>query len=402
MNIFKRKREEKRAEPPIDDILLKSLLYGEEIDREKALNIPAVARCVNLISEIVSMIPIKLYKEETIDGKSKTIEVTSDNRPNLLNDDTKDTLNGVQFKRAIVRDYLLFGKAFAYINKKRNNVQSIHYVEPQKVQIVKNFDPIFKDYDLTVHGRTYKPFEFLKITRATTDGVNGIGVIKENQELLKIAYQTIKFEQTLITTGGNKRGFVKSQNALTKEAIKALKDAWHKMYADPSENNVVILNNGLEFQEASSTSVEMQLNESKIATNNSILDIFSVPQDFDYEIFIKTAIMPIIAAVECALNKDLLLEKEKRSFYFAFDTKEITKGDIKTRFEAYKTALESNIMQIDEVRYMEDLEPLGLNFIKLGLQDVLFNPTTKEIYTPNTNQITNIERGEEIENRNTQ
>ena len=412
MNIFKRKREEKRTEPPIDDVLLKSLLYGEEIDREKALNIPAVARCVNLISEIVGMIPIKLYKEETIDGKPKTIEVTSDNRPSLLNDDTKDTLNGVQFKRAIVRDYLLDGKAFAYINKKRNNVQSIHYVEPQKVQVVKNFDPIFKDYDLIVHGKTYKPFEFLKITRATTDGINGIGVIKENQELLKIAYQTIKFEQNLVTTGGNKRGFVKSQNALTKEAIKALKDAWHKMYADPSENNVVILNNGLEFQEASSTSVEMQLNESKIATNNSILYIFNVPQDFNYEIFIKTAIMPIITAIECALNKDLLLEKEKRrlsrqpewgnhvskanvaSLYFAFDTKEITKGDIKTRFEAYKTALEANIMQIDEIRYMDDLEPLGLNFIKLGLQDVLFNPSTKEIYTPNTNQITNIERGE--------
>ena len=37
----------------------------------------------------------------------------------------------------------------------------------------------------------------------------------------------------------------------------------------------------------------------------------------------------------------------------------------------------SNCMQIDEVRYLENLEPLGLNFIKLGLQDVLFNPQTK-------------------------
>ena len=409
MNIFKRNRAEPTTSPPINDVLLKSILYGEEIDKEKAMNIPAVAKCVNLIAETVSMIPIKLYKETIVDGKSKTVEVTNDNRPNLLNDDTKDTLNGVQFKRAIVKDYLLYGKAFAYINKKRNNVQSLHYVESQKVQVNKNFDPIFKDYDLIVHGKTYKPFEFLKITRASPDGVNGIGIVKENQELLKIAYQTIKFEQTLITTGGNKRGFVKSQNTLTKDAIKALKDAWHKMYSDPSENNVVILNNGLEFQEASSTSVEMQLNESKIATNNSILDIFNVPQDFNYEIFIKTAVMPIIAAIECALNKDLLLEKEKRRrqpsarmgtpceqsecgvFYFAFDTKEITKGDIKTRFEAYKTALDANIMQIDEIRYMEDLEPLGLNFIKLGLQDVLFNPETKEVYTPNTGQSVNIE-----------
>ena len=302
MNIFKRKRAEPTTSPPIDDVLLKSILYGEEIDKEKAMNIPAVAKCVNLIAETVSMIPIKLYKETVVEGKSKTVEVTNDNRPNLLNDDTKDTLNGVQFKRAIVRDYLLCGKAFAYINKKRNNVQSIHYVEPESVQIIKNFDPIFKDYDLIVHGKTYKPFEFLKITRSTTDGVNGIGIVKENQELLKIAYQTIKFEQTLITTGGNKRGFVKSQNTLTKDAIKALKDAWHKMYSDPSENNVIILNNGLEFQEASSTSVEMQLNESKIATNNSILDIFNVPQDFNYEIFIKTAIMPVITAIECEMD----------------------------------------------------------------------------------------------------
>ena len=103
--------------------------------------------------------------------------------------------------------------------------------------------------------------------------------------------------------------------------------------------------------------------------------------------------MPILQTIECALNRDLLLEKEKKSLYFAFDTKEIIKGDIKTRFEAYKTALDSNLMQIDEVRYLEDLAPLGLNFIKLGLQDVLFNPETQQIYTPNTDQLTNIKTG---------
>ena len=37
-------------------------------------------------------------------------------------------------------------------------------------------------------------------------------------------------------------------------------------------------------------------------------------------------------------------------------------------------------------RYKEDLPPLGLNWIKLGLQDVLYDPKTKTIYTPNMNQ----------------
>ena len=389
MNLFKFKKRNTESERSIDDVLLSAILSQDSISCEQALNIPAVARCVNLISETVSMIPIKLYREDITDGKRKTVE-TSDHRCDLLNEDTKDTLDGAQFKKALVRDYLLTGNAYAYINKQRNSVKSLHYVDSKNITINQNFDPIFKDYNILVHGQTYKPFEFLKILRATKDGARGSGIVEENGELLKVAYTTLKFEQNLVSTGGNKKGFINAKNRLTKEAIDALKAAWYKFYSNNDEN-VIILNEGLTFQEASNTSVEMQLNESKKSMSDSILEIFGVPTDWSWETFIKTAIMPILATFECALNRDLLLEKEKKSFYFAFDTKEIIKGDIKTRFEAYKTALESNLMQIDEVRYLENLEPLGLNFIKLGLQDVLFNPVTKEVYTPNTNQITNIE-----------
>lgn len=384
-----RKRSAQEIAPNVDDVLLSAILSQDSISSEQALNIPAVARCVNLISETVSMIPIKLYREKIADGKRKTAEIL-DQRCDLLNEDTKDTLDGAQFKKALVRDYLLNGSAYAYINKQRNSVKSLHYVDSKNITINQNFDPIFKDYNILIQGKSYKPFEFLKILRATKDGARGNGVVDENGDLLKVAYTTLKFEQNLVSTGGNKKGFINAKNRLTKEATDALKAAWYKFYSNNDEN-VIILNDGLSFQEASNTSVEMQLNESKKLMSDSILEIFGVPIDWSWETFIKTAIMPILATFECALNRDLLLEKEKKSFYFAFDTKEIIKGDIKTRFEAYKTALESNLMQIDEVRYLKNLEPLGLNFIKLGLQDVLFNPVTKEVYTPNTNQITNIE-----------
>lgn len=417
MKLFNFKKRSIEANQNItDDLLLKSILSENTIGKAEALNIPAVARCVNLISDTVAMIPIKLYKEEMVNGKRKTVEV-EDSRCDLFNLDTKDTLDGVQFKKALVRDYLLDGNAYAYINKRRNLVKSLHYVDCDHVLINQNFDPIFKDYNITVYGKTYKPYEFLKILRATRNGARGIGIVEENQELIKAAYLTLKFEQSLVSTGGSKKGFIKAEKKITKEAMDSLKRAWRELYCN-TENNVIVLNDNLDFKEASSTSTEMQLNENKTSLNNSILDIFNIPVNFNWETFIKTAIMPILTTIECALNRDLLLEKEKWGrqpsarmgtpceqsergvFYFAFDTKEITKGDIKTRFEAYKTALESNLMQIDECRYMEDLEPLGLNFIKLGLQDVLFNPQTKEVYTPNTNQIKNIERSEDDANRN--
>ena len=73
------------------------------------------------------------------------------------------------------------------------------------------------------------------------------------------------------------------------------------------------------------------------------------------------------------------------------------------RYQAYKVALESNFMQLDEVRYAEDLPPLGFNYLRLGLNDVLFDAKTKTIYTPNMNAFaklggkTKFEGGEENE-----
>ncbi len=340
MKLFNfQKRNIEEPQQVANDVILSALLSDETITEKQALNIPAVARCVNLICETVSMIPVKLYKEEILDGKRKTVEVPEDARCSLLNEDTKDALDGTQFKKAMVRDYLLNGNAYAYINKRRNTVRSLNYVDCGNILITKNTDPIFKDYNISVQGQTYKPFEFLKIMKSTKDGSRGVGIIEENNELLKVAYTTLKFEQNLVSTGGNKKGFINAKNGLT-------------------------------FQEASNTSVEMQLNENKNSINNSILDIFGVPTTWNWETFIKTAIMPILKTIECALNRDLLLEKEKKSLYFAFDTKEIIKGDIKTRFEAYKTALDSNLMQIDEVRYLEDQNYTNIffkNIYKLAL-----------------------------------
>ena len=97
-------------------------------------------------------------------------------------------------------------------------------------------------------------------------------------------------------------------------------------------------------------------------------------------------IINLLSDIECSLNRDLLREDEKKDRYFSFDTKELTRGNIKDRFEAYSIALKSNFLQVDEVRRMEDWEPLGIDWVTLGLDSVLFDPKTKQIYTPNTNQ----------------
>lgn len=406
-----RKREKRSGElsPEVSDLLLQALIGTDAITKEKALNIPAVSACVGIITDTVAALPILLYKEQ--DGK--VTEIKNDSRIALLNDDTKDTLDSFQFKKALVEDFILEGAGYAYINRARNNVKSLHYVEKRNVTIHMNTDPIFKDYDIYVHGSPYRDFQFLKIARKTKNGVTGKGIIEENNKMLSVAYNSLIFEEILVKTGGNKKGFLKSQGRLSQEAVDQLKQAWNNLYKNNTEN-VVVLNNGIDFQEASNTSVEMQLNENKKTNSDEISKMFVVPSsilngkatDEEYNNWIKVCILPILTAIQTALNKDLLLPSEKRSFYFTFDTKDLLKGDIEKRFKAYEIASKNGFMQIDEIRYREDLEPLGLNFIKLGLQDVLYDPVTKTIYTPNTNKSTNmnnpdnvLEGGDEDENR---
>ncbi len=379
-----------------EDALLRASLSDDYMTRSQAMNVPAFAACVKKISETVSTVPIKLYQLK--DGRVS--EVKGDMRVRLLNDDTGDTLDGVQFKRAMTRDYLTAKGGYAYINREGNQIKSLHYVRESEISFMYSPDPIFKDYDIMVQGQRYRPYEFLKIIRNTEDGYSGTSIVTENSEILNVAYHSLKFEKNLVKTGGNKKGFIKSSKKLAQGAIDALKKAWRRLYQNNTEN-VVILNDGLEFQEASNTSVEMQLNENKKANSDEICKLFSMPPSIinggateqDRIDFIQDCLNPVLTALECALNRDLLQEKEKGSYYFAADTYELTKGDIEKRYRAYEIAGRNGFLQIDEIREKENWKPLGLDFVRLGLQDVLYDPKTKEFYMPNMNQTGGLGKG---------
>jgi len=363
----------------VDDVLLQAILSGEAIDREKAMMIPAVSGAVDFISNAVASMPVKLYKYKN----GKVEEQEKDTRQRLLNGDTGDTLDAFQMKKAMVEDYLLGKGGYCYIERNRNDVVALRYVEEIFVMVVKNFQPIYKDFIILVLGEEYKPWDFVKLLRNTKDGASGVGLTLEVGKALETAYNTMLYQLNLVSTGGNKKGFLKSQRKLGQEEINLLKQAWNNLYSSSTEN-VVVLNNGLEFQEASNTSVEMQLNESKKTFMDEINKIFHIyPDDFDRTF--KEAIYPIIKAFETALNRDLLLENEKKYMFFEFDPKEILRMNQKERFESYKIAKETGFATLNEIRRWENMEYIeGLDVVNVGLGAVLYDTNTHEYYTPNT------------------
>lgn len=396
MGLFDRFRKEETREETItpvqqqettvaSDVLLQALLNSQPITREQALTLPAVSGAVDLISGMIASMPIKLYKY--IDKRVESRD--DDPRVKFLNGDTGDTLDAFQMKKAMVEDYLLGKGGYSYIRRNRNEVTGLFYTKEIYVSAIPNFKPIFKDFYIIVEGKTYQKYEFLKLLRNTKDGATGIGLTQEVGTALETAFNTLLYQLNIVKSGGNKKGFLKSQRKLGQEEINVLKQAWNNLYANNTEN-VVVLNNGLEFQEASNSSVEMQLNESKKTLQNEINNIFHIYPDDFYRTF-KEAIYPIIRAFTTALNKDLLLEKEKNKMFFEFDVKEILKANVKERYEAYKIAKETGWITLNEIRKEENMNYVeGLDVINVGLGAVLYDTNTHQFYTPNTGTTANI------------
>ena len=378
------------------DVLLQALLNDETITREQALTLPAVSGAVSLISNMIASMPVKLYKYKS--GKVESLD--DDPRVKLLNGDTGDTLDAFQLKQAMVEDYLMDKGGYCYIRRNRNTVTGLFHVKPIYVQLIPNFKPIFKDYQILVLGENYYKHEFIKLLRNTKDGSSGIGLTQEVGTMLETAFDTLLCQLNMVKSGGNKKGFLKSQRKLGQDEINVLKRAWNNLFTNNKEN-VVVLNNGLEFQESSNSAVEMQMNESKKTINDEINTLFHIyPNDF-YRTF-KEAIYPILVAFRTALNRELLLEKEKGKLFFDFDVKEILKANPKERAETYKLYKEIGLKTINEMRTEEDMNRIdGLDVINVGLGAVLYDTVNKVYYTPNTDTITSpsdgVNTGEESE-----
>lgn len=385
MGLFKKRAEEVQdTQTTQEEEVLFASLSDDFIDFDTAMKIPAFSACVNLVANTISMIPIKLYER---DGEM-VHEVKDDYRVSLLNEDTKDTLTAADMKRQLVRDYFDKG-GYVYIERSGNKIESLRYVDNKEISFQYTCDPIFKDYKIMVRDVLYEPFDFVKALRATKNGRESMSVVAENKEILTVAYNSLLFEKNLVKTGGNKKGFIKAPRKLAEDAMKKLKEAWRKLYQNNSEN-VVILNDGLDFQESSNSCVEIQLNENKKVNAEEIYKIFSMPKETiesggKIVQFIQYCIVPVLNVIETSLNRDLLLENEKDKLFFKADISELTRADIKTRYDAYATAIEHGFLQIDDVREMENKPKLGLDFIKLGLQDVIYDTKSKQFYIPNMN-----------------
>lgn len=367
--------------------------------------IPVAVSCLELITSAVAQLPIKLYRRlENGDVE----EVKGDKRVYLLNVEPNEHLSGYNYKKQLVRDYLLYGGFYSYVERVRNDIEALYILPAKQTTKVKVFNkqkPYKSDYEIEFTAssetgtQTYQPHEMFICLRNTYDGANTLGILEQGDVTFKLALAAMEYNVNVLNKGALPVGVLESQSRLTEPALKRLRKSWETLYSGvKNSGKTIILEEGLKYNPISLNPGELQLTESKKLAGEDIAKLFNVPYSMvssdgnKYNSveqnnlhFLEYTLNPILVNFQASANKMLLLESEKQegNLFFEFDTSEImtmTQGDL---INNLSTATKNGLYSINDARELLRMPKIKKEFLQFGLGSVFYDMNTEEMVIPN-------------------
>lgn len=370
------------------------------ITEEKAVQVPAVNSSINLIAGSIAQLPIYLYKEDPITGD---IEKVNDYRNFLLNNEPNETVDGFTFKRALVKDLLLYGASYTKVDRTFNEINSLWLLPTKEVTVNKYLAEGYKRYSTIALNNSAGAYEFdtndiVSILKNSSDGITSSGILKENAATLRLALEETIYSENVLKNGAMPLGVLKTGDKLTKDVITRLRASWENIYVGSGKaGKTVILESGMEYQALSLKPDELQLTESRKATLSEVARIFNLPESMlnasankyasneqNNLYFLQYCISPLTVSIETSLDKALLLESEKEEgYFFRFDTAELLRSTEKERVEAVAASFKAGISTLGESRAKLDLPKVERDFFAWSLGNVFYDPEKDQFIVPN-------------------
>lgn len=355
MRLFNKNKsimEERDFKVALTNIFTTSNIYINDSIIEK---IPSIAENINLISGTVAQMPIYLYME---DSSLKVLRKNSDYREFLLNNESSEFEASYHWKYSLVKDLLLYGKHYSFIERKGLKIIGLHRVDPKvitKKEFVDDKGIIKKiEVHFTLNNKVCVAdiFDFLVIEKG-----NGILNSTTLLELLMEYDNTVK---TALKNVVLPSGVLKASTRLSSDVLNRLKESWQSIYSGGTNaGKTVILEEGLDFKTLDISVEKLQLPLIKAGFIEDVERLFNMHNVKDNDIlFLKRVLAPIICCIENSLDKHILLENEKKkNYFFRFDTKELLRPSIVEQADAVVKLVKGGILTTNEGRAYMDEKP---------------------------------------------
>jgi len=359
---------------------------GLNVSPDTALSLSAVYACVQVRSQTLAGLPLKLFRRDAKGAKSVALH---DPRHGLLHTRPHPELTSFEFREmmnghADLRGICYAQKIFDGAGRLRRLVP-LHpdRVTPHRLRdhTVDGLRPLVFDVTNDGYGGTARltESEILRVPNLTLDGVNGLSPIRVAKETLGLALAADEHAARTFANGTRPGGVLEHPKALGEAGMKNLRATWTGVHGGVTNSGkIAILEEGMKYHEVGLTAEDAQLLESRRFSRTEIASIYRVPihliggddkastyasvEQFNIQ-FVQNCMLPLCVRWEQRLNHSLLTEEEQGEYFFAFNLAGLLRGDTASRYNAYRTGLgragEPGWITVNDIRELEDMDPVA-------------------------------------------
>lgn len=365
---------------------------GRSFNQENAMHLPAVYRCVELISDSVAQLPLKIF---AVDSKGFRAEINNHPLCHLLNCEPNPRMTAFVFKKTLVTSMLLGGNGYAYVQRDdAGEPIGLHYIPNEYVTIVPS-DRLDMPVSYTIGTAVNIPASnMLHILNYSADGVEGVSTITHAADTLGVADAAEKQAKGFFDNGCNVGGILTIERTMTEKQLKETQAAWRAAFgASGTPNGVAVLQGDMKYQPITVNPKDAMLLESRQFSVIDICRFFGVSPTKVFDLskssyntleqtnlsFLSDTLAPILKKIELEIERKLFPREKHQGIEVRFDTNQLLRGDKAAQAQFYNTLFSIGAITPNEIRREVDLPPLeggNTTFVQVNLQtlDRAVNP----------------------------
>lgn len=356
---------------------------GVQVSEDNALTFSAVYAAVRIISETIASIPLNVYQ---YDGETR---VKAEGHPiqELLARTPNSVSSSFTFREAMASNLVLHGNAYAKIElNAAGRPTSLIPLNPLLVEVkVVDGEKVY----IFNEKETYLDYEVLHFVGLSFNGLTGKSPIQVAREAVAIGLAAQEYGARFYSNGANTGGIITAPGRLSVEAIKRLKESWNRANAGLNKSHgTAILEEGMKYEKIGLDPEAAQFLQSRKFQVNEIARIFRIPPSYLADLensstranveqqaiqFVRDCITPYVRRMEVELNRKLF-RSDEANYYAYFTVEGLMRGDLKGRYDAYATARQWGWLSVNDIRDLENLNPVEggdiylqpLNMVKSG------------------------------------
>ena len=357
---------------------------GIRVNADNSMACSAYTACIRVISDAVSALPLHVYERLSNGGKAKAQQ-----HPvyRLLHMQPNPWQTAQEFRDWMTGMYLHYGASYAEIRPgARGAVSELWPLHSSRMEAerLENGTVRYKYREPNGRQTIYSQEQIFCLRFTTEDGIKPIPTYKIFQNAIGLAQALEAHGSTYFGNGARPGIVLESDNPIPAEAAERLREQWERMHRGPDRaHRTAVLPNGVKAHELSGSNEAAQFLETRQYQVIEICRAFRVPPHMIQDLtrstysnievqgteFVQHCLLPHLKRWEAAISRDLIVDDER---YFAeHSVSGLLRGDHASRSAYYVSALQNGWMTVNEIRELENLNPIGpegdKHFVQLNM-----------------------------------